>query len=115
MSLEPEFLEMASTTVTIAPLSTTGVTVYGAPSSFGAAVTYTARVEPEQRLIQDSAGQEIMSKFRIFVMSSSASIGTSDQITAAGSTELRIVTVDPVNDDEGQHHVELMLGGSRGF
>lgn len=106
MGLEPEFLAMASTTVTIAPLSTH--TVYGAPS-FGTAVTYTARVEPETQLVRNAAGQELLTKFRIFVMSSSATVGIQDRITAAGSTDLSIFSVEPLHDEEGQHHVELLL------
>ena len=107
MGLEREFLAMASTTVTIAPQSS-GYTLYGAPS-FGTAVTYVARVEPETQLVRNSAGQEIRTKFRVFVMSSSATVGVSDRITAAGTTELSIFSVEPLHDEEGLHHLELLL------
>lgn len=106
MSLERDFLAMASTTVFIEPLSTHGV--YGAPR-FGTGVTYVARVEAESNLVIGTDGQEVLTKFRVFVMSSSANIGLSDRISAAGSTELKILRVLPQHDDEGQHHVELVL------
>ncbi len=106
MALEPEFIEMASTTVTIEPLSTH--TAYGAPS-FDAGVEYTAHVEEDVHLIRRNDGQEVLTKFRVFVMSSSALISTHDRIDAAGSTELSIAQVLTLNDDEGQHHVELLL------
>ncbi len=106
MALEPGFVTMASTTVTIEPLSTH--TAYGAPS-FGTGVAYTAHVEEDVHLIRRNDGQEVLTKFRVFVMSSSALISTHDRIEAAGSTELSIAQVLTLNDDEGQHHVELLL------
>ena len=105
--LDTDCLEMASTTVTIEQLSTHSV--YGAPEYSTTPQTFEAYVEPDQRLIRDSNGQEVMTKFFVVVMSSSASIGTHDRITAAGSTELSIAQVMPRNDDEGLHHVELLL------
>lgn len=106
MALEPGFVAMASTTVTIEPLSTHSD--YGAPS-FGTGVAYTAHVEEDVHLIRNNAGQEVLTKFRVFVMSSSALVSTHDRIEAAGSTELSIAQVLTLNDDEGQHHVELLL------
>ena len=104
--LESEFKEMASTTVSIEPLSTHSV--YGAPS-YGSAVEFIAHVEEDVQLVRNANGQEVMTKFRVFVMSSSASIGTHDRIDAAGSTELSIARVLTLNDEDGQHHVELLL------
>ncbi len=106
MALEPSFKEMASTTVTIAPLSTH--TAYGAPT-FGAESTFDAHVEEDVHLVRNNDGQEVLTKFRVYVMSSSASVSVSDQIQAAGSTELSIAQVLTLNDDEGQHHLEILL------
>lgn len=97
---------MASTTVTIEPLASHSA--YGAPA-FGTAVSYPAQVEEDQRLVRNNDGQEVMCKFWVAVMSSSASISVNDRIAAAGSTELGIVQALTLNDDEGQHHVELLL------
>ena len=104
--LESEFVTMASTTVSIEPVA--AHSVYGAPS-FGAAVEYIAHVEEDVQLVRNNDGQEVLTKFRVFVMSSSASIGTHDRIDAAGSTELSIARVLTLNDEDGQHHVELLL------
>ncbi len=106
MALESGFKEMASTTVSIEPLSTHSA--YGAPS-FDTAVEYIAHVEEDVQLVRKNDGQEVLTKFRVFVMSSSALISTHDRIDAAGSTELSIAQVLTLNDDEGQHHVELLL------
>lgn len=97
---------MASTTVTIEPLSSHSA--YGAPS-YGAGVEFTAHVEEDVHLIRRNDGQEVLTKFRVFVMSSSALISTHDRIEAAGSSELSIAQVLTLNDDEGQHHLELLL------
>ena len=107
MAFEADFLEMASTTVTLEALSTHDV--YGAPKYSTTPQTFEAYVEADQQLIRDPSGQEVMTKFFVVVMSSSASICTHDRIAAAGSTELSIAQVMPRNDDEGQHHVELFL------
>ena len=104
--LESEFVTMASTTVSIEPLSTHSV--YGAPS-YGSAVEFIAHVEEDVHLVRAANGQEVMTRFWVFVMSSSASISTHDRIDAAGSTELSIARVLTLNDEDGQHHVELLL------
>ena len=104
--LESEFVTMASTTVSIEPLSSHSV--YGAPS-YGSAVEFIAHVEEDVHLVRAANGQEVMTRFRVFVMSSSASISTHDRIDAAGSTELSIAQVLTLNDEDGQHHVELLL------
>lgn len=107
MALETDFLDCASTTITLAQLSTHNA--YGAPAYSTTPVTYPAYIEPDQRLVRNTDGQEVMTKFFVIVMSSSASISTHDRITAAGTTELSIAQVMPRNDDEGLHHVELFL------
>ena len=104
--LESEFKEMASTTVSIEPVA--AHSVYGAPE-FDAAVEYIAHVEEDVQLVRKNDGQEVLTRFRVFVMSSSASISTHDRIDAAGSTELSIARVLTLNDEDGQHHVELLL------
>ena len=104
--LESEFVTMASTTVSIEPVS--ALSGYGAPS-FGTAVEFIAHVEEDVQLVRKNDGQEVLTKFRVFVMSSSASISTHDRIDAAGSTELSIARVLTLNDEDGQHHVELLL------
>lgn len=107
MAFEADFLNCASTTVTLEQLSTHSD--YGAPEYSTTPSTFQAYVEPDQRLVRNNDGQEVMTKFFVVVMSSSASISTHDRITAAGSTELSIAQVMPRNDEEGQHHVELFL------
>ena len=104
--LESEFVTMASTTVSIEPLS--AHSVYAAPE-FDAAVEFIAHVEEDVQLVRKNDGQEVLTKFRVFVMSSSASISTHARIDAAGSTELSIARVLTLNDEDGQHHVELLL------
>ena len=108
MALEIEFLDFATVTVTLEPLSTH--TSFGAPQFSTTPQEYSAYVEPDERLVRNNDGQEVMTKFFVVVMSSSAIIGTHDRIEVSGlSTELGIVQVMPRNDDEGLHHVELLL------
>ena len=108
MALEPEFLDFATVTVTLEPLSTH--TSFGAPQFSTTPQSYSAYVEPDERLIRNNDGREVTTKFFVVVMSSSAIIGTQDRIAVSGlSTELAIAQVMPRNDDEGLHHTEVLL------
>ncbi len=110
MALETDFLDFATETLTLEPLSTVGPTDYGAPQFSTTAQSYSAYVEPDEHLIRNNDGQEVLTKFFVAVMSSSAAIGTHDRVTVTGlSTDLSIAQVNPRNDDEGLHHTELLL------
>ena len=108
MALETEFLDFATVTVTLEPLASH--TGYAAPQFSTTPQSYSGYVEPDERLVRNNDGQEVLTKFFVVVMSSSAIIGTHDRIAVSGlSTELSIVQVNPRNDDEGLHHTELFI------
>ena len=99
---------MGSTSVAIEPLSTHDA--YGVPA-FGAASTYDCIYQEGRRLVQRSDGRTEVSTHTVFVLSTSASVGLQDRLTVPGTTEQpRILAVDHVRDDKGQHHVEVMIG-----
>lgn len=81
---------------------------YGEPT-YGASVTYTARVEHRTRLVVDTDGNEVRSGATVFVMSSSASITVNDKLTMSDGRTPRLLAVEPIHDDEGQHHVEIAV------
>ena len=110
MGLEPEFLEMAEDTINHQALST--VSVYAAPEYSTTVSTFQVHMEWEQRLITTAEGKEEVSQGTIFVMSSSASIAVQDLVTLStiyDSRTPRLLRVDPLMDDEGQHHLEVMI------
>lgn len=106
MALEQDFLELASTSVTVEPLSTHNN--YGAPV-YSTGVTYPAAVEYGPRLIVTPEGRQEVATATIYVLSSSARIGVQDRITLPLTTTAKLVRVDVVNDEEGQHHLELVV------
>lgn len=110
MGLEPEFLEMASTTVTVNALSThnnAGAPVYSTDSA-----TYPACVEYRPRLLVNREGRQVVAVATVYVLSSSASIGVQDRVVLPYATAARMLSAAPVNDEEGQHHVELVFGSA---
>ena len=105
MALESEFLTMCSTSVSVYALSTHSN--YGAPTYSTSAQTYTAAVEYGPRLIVTAVGREETAQATVYVMSSSARISVQDLVTLPRDTAARLLRVDTLNDDEGQHHLEL--------
>ena len=115
MGLEAAFLSMASTTVTVEPLSTHNA--WGAPVYSTGTSTYPARVEYGPRLSVGKGGvlggheaaharQEIATAIA-YVLSTSATIGVQDRVTLPRDTAARLIRVDVVNDEHGQHHLQL--------
>lgn len=106
MGLEREFVQTSTQTVTIAPLST--VSSYGAPS-FGSGVAYPSYIEPGSRMVLNSRGVEEISTATVFLMSSSAAVGTQDKLTLHDGRVVKMISVDVLNDEQGQHHLEIAV------
>lgn len=107
MALEADFLQLTNQTITVAPLST--VDGYGAPT-FGTSVSYSAYVEPGTFMTLNAQGVEERAVAMIYVLSSSATIGTQDRLTLPDARVPKIIRVDVLNDEEGQHHLEVAVG-----
>ena len=109
MALEADFLDLAETTVTHQALSTV-LNVYASPSFSTATSTYQAHLEFGDHLVVTPSGKEEVASAVIFVLSSSASIGLQDKVTLADGTIPRLLRVENLTDDEGQHHLEAHIG-----
>ena len=107
MSLEKDFLDLAPHTVTIAPLST--VSLYGVPT-FGTGSSYAALVVDKSKMVVGTDGREVVATQVAYVLSSSATVNESDQITMPDGSTPRIVKVDTYSDDQGQHNVVVWCG-----
>lgn len=108
MALEKEFLLMCSTTITVEPLST--MNSYGAQQYSTTSFTYPAYIEYARRKITTAQGKEEVSNATVYVMSSSASISEYDRVTLPLSTNARLLRVETLTDEQGQHHLELAIG-----
>ncbi len=112
MGLEPDFLSLVNDTLTIEPC--TGQTVDGAPT-YGASTSAPVCVQQARKVVFFADGKTEISTTQLFVMSTSVHIGMADRLSWAGmlpgSTEPpRILAIDHVNDEDGQHHVEVSCG-----
>lgn len=87
----------------------TGQDAYGKPT-YGAAQTYPAREEFRIRKILDQAGQERISRAKVF-FDRNVSIGLRDQVTLSDGTVPPILAVYAVRDTAGAlHHSEVFFG-----
>ncbi len=105
--LEAAFLELTTQMVKVESLSTHSA--YGAPSYDPAASSWPAYFEPGSRLVRSVQGMEEIAAATIYVLSSSASIGMQDRITLHDGRQPKLMRVDVLNDDEGQHHLEVLV------
>jgi hypothetical protein len=107
MALESDFLAMSTQTITVEPLST--VNAYGAPT-FGTSTTYRAYIEPGTFITKNLQGVEEVASAMVYVLSSSASLAVQDRVTLPDGRKPKLIRVDILNDDEGQHHIEAAIG-----
>ena len=107
--LEPDFLTMGTTTVSVEPFSE--FTVNGAPTC-GAAASWPCRVDAQRRLFPRPDGQTDVATATLYVLSTSATIGLADRLTMPGTTGVtpRIMDVFVSRDEDGQHHLEVAVG-----
>jgi hypothetical protein len=104
--LEPCFLQMTTQTVKVESLST--ASAYGAPT-FAAASSWPAYIEPGTRLVLNAQGMQEVVSATVYVLSSSATIGMQDRITLHDGRTPKILRVDTLNDEQGQHHLEVLI------
>lgn len=111
MALDPELVAMATTSVTVRAL--VGHSAHGAPlhaSSSAAAGPFPARVEMGPRVLFGVAGVQEIGAGTLFVLSTGAQIGAQDLIEHPALASARTVRVDPVDDEDGLHHWEIIFG-----
>lgn len=107
MALEAEFLQMSTQTVTVNVLSTH--TGYGEPVHSTSASTFFAYIEPGSRVVLNQQGVEQVPSAMVYVLSSSAVVGVQDRVTLWDGRVPKLLRVDVLNDEEGQHHLEISV------
>lgn len=105
--LEPEFLQMSTMLLKVESLSTQSD--YGAPSYASPASSWPAFYEAGSRMARGINGVQQIASGTIYVLSSSASIGPQDRLTWPDGRQPKLLRVDVLNDEEGQHHLELLV------
>jgi len=111
MSFEDAFLDMMPHTVTVAPV--TSRDKFGT-RTYGAAVSYPARVVEEQRRITTLDGVEGMSSHTVWIAPHTSSgipnLGPESLITLPDGSTPPILRVEVYPDEEGDHHWKIYLG-----
>lgn len=105
MTLDKSFLLCTTDTVKIE--AATGINDYGALSYSTAPTTHAAYIQAGNQLVVGPDGREVVSRAKVYVLSTSASIGVQDRITMPGGDIPRILNVGVLNDVDGQHHLEV--------
>ena len=105
--LEPCFVQMTTQTIKVESLST--ASAYGAPSYASDASSWPAYTEPGTRLVLTGQGMQEVAAATVFVLSSSATIGMQDRVTLHDGRTPKLLRVDTLNDEEGQHHLEVLI------
>jgi hypothetical protein len=104
--MEPDLLALCIHTITVAPYASQNS--YGEPT-YGAAVSYKARVQGKMQMVRDSLGVERVSIVVCYV-ATTASIGPKDKLTLPISfvpVSPPILSVQRQADESGDHHVVI--------
>jgi hypothetical protein len=103
---------------TITHRGVTSLDQFAAPATFAAPVVYKARItQNPTRIASRQTGEEVIANTTVWINGIIPNITAADQITLPdGSTPL-LVDWDIVQDETGDHHMKLYLGGihGRGF
>jgi hypothetical protein len=100
MTIESDFLELMTQTVTIAPL--TGHNDFAEPA-YGTAVSHRARVVGKIRRVLNAEGREVISSQQVYIYGA-PDISTQAQITMPDGTTPQILRVERYPDENGDHH-----------
>lgn len=96
-----EWLNMCPHTITVEPFAS--VDLYG-NYSYGAPVTYRARVQGKMMMIANMQGEEVVSRVQVYLMEP---VGPKDRVTLPATfqpTQPSILSVQRVSDENGSHH-----------
>lgn len=114
MAFDAELDELFVHTVTIVPQSSTDV---DNQPTYGTAVSHRAKIALRTRYIRTASGREIAGRGTVYVVAASGATlsvpGAKDRLTMPTGFEPLIppvLDVRPHYDEEGLHHVELVIG-----
>lgn len=98
--VEPWFLEIMPTPITIAPFQKRDL--YGV-STWGNPVSYSCHVQYKQRVFVDAGGKQRTARGRAY-LPGVYPVSTDDQITLDDGSQPVILNVETQYDDQGPHH-----------
>ncbi len=103
MSFINDFKELMTVTVTVAPLSSQDG--FSKPT-YGAAVSFKARVVREHKLVRDKEGQEVVSTAQCWINGNPV-ISPEAQVTLEDATTPAVVMIEQFQDERGPSHTKI--------
>lgn len=107
-----EWLDMMSDTVDVYPYLSQSVS--GVPTYASLPTTYPAYIEMKNHRVIDAIGREVMAKGKVF-LGVPAVIDVRSKVVLPAEyvpTSPPIISVDIANDENGNHHSVLHIGGA---
>ena len=109
MAFSTDFLSMMGSTIKIS--TRTGSDNYGKATFAASTTSYRARIVEKPGYVRGAESEEIAYRHVIWARSTSTGkITASDRVTLPGGTVRPVVAVERYPDDDGPHHVKIMLG-----
>lgn len=104
MTIETEFAELFTQTVTVEPFDM--YDSYAQPQ-YKAGTEYTARTVHKNRMVRDATGKEVVSTATTWVYGAPG-ITVKDRITLPNGNRPVILSVERYPDENGDHHEKVL-------
>jgi len=108
MGISREFLPLMLETVVLKANST--VDKYGKQSFAASGVSFRARLIFDARLVRDSEGREVVQAGKAIIFGSVPSLNPRWQIALPDGSVPKIIFVDTIQDEDGDHHSVVGFG-----
>lgn len=109
MSLDPAFLDLMPSTVTIYPQSSRDA--YGKQSFSGTGTDVRCRVVPDVRMTVTETGREVVAAGRV-ICYGTPTVTTNSRLVLPDGSDAVILSVQVQNDEDGAHHTVITFGGA---
>lgn len=107
MTFDTAFLSMMDSTIRVSTRTTHNN--YGEPSYNTSTASYRARIVHKPGMVRSAGGEEVRYSHVVW-MNATVAVEPSDRVTLPGGTVLPVLAVERYPDEDGAHHVKLMLG-----
>lgn len=108
MAVPNDFLPMMLQTASVA--AQTGLDNYGKPTFSASPTAYRCRIMWQERIRRDAQGREIIETGRAVLTQAAASVVPTHRLTLPDGSTPKIVSVETIQDEDGDHHSVIAFG-----
>lgn len=109
MSLDPSFLDLMPSTVTLYAQSSRDA--YGKQSFSGTGTAVRCRVVPESKVMRTADGREVVSTGRVLCYGT-PTVTTDHRLVLPDGSDAIVLGVQVQNDEDGAHHTVITFGAA---